>query len=69
MTVKTRWYCEECDDVCEKRPSFNRYLPNRKNAINFFDTTTPGSQILCTTCKHPANKHTFTFKTPKAEVA
>ena len=66
MTVKTRWYCEECDDVCEKRPFFNFYVASRKNAVS---PRTPGAECLCVTCKHPANKHSFTFKKPKAEVA
>lgn len=65
--VKTRWLCSECDDVCEKRPFFNFYIPGKKNAINFYGPKPPGAELLCVNCKHPANKHSFTFLEPKAK--
>lgn len=65
--VKTRWKCAECGDVCEKRPFFNWYVPGRKNALDFYGVKPTGAQLLCVSCKHPANQHSFTFEKPKEE--
>lgn len=66
MTVTTRWYCDICDDVCEKRPFFRFYPTGRKTALGAGQEGPPGSgEWKCGTCQHPPKNHSFTFMKPK----
>ena len=64
MTVVSRFKCDECSCITQKRPFFNLYIPDRKNAIRPSNLLPPGAEWLCTNCKHPSKVHRFTFEKP-----
>jgi hypothetical protein len=62
----TRWYCSECDDVCDQRPFVKFYLHGRKTALGLGKQGRPEEgEWRCVQCQHIPKLHTFTFLLPK----
>ncbi len=65
--LKTRWKCNLCDCICEKRPAFkhiHRLQARRRFEIPMVENE---SGWVCDNCLHPAKSHHFTFDKPGQE--